>query len=107
VTGQPDFGRIRVHYVPGLLCLESKSLKLYLGTYRNHGAFSEDSVNRIADDIFERIEPRYLRVFGEFNARGGIAIKPLALRIDPRLSEGGRAEIRELLTRQDDLTRGN
>src|SRR5579863_4450886 len=75
MTGQPDFGRIHIHYVPGERCVESKSLKLYLGAYRNHGAFHEDCVNRIADDIASAVEPRWLRVFGDFSVRGGIAIR--------------------------------
>ena len=83
VTGQPDFGRILISYVPGDLCVESKSLKLYLGAYRNHGAFHEDCVNTIADDLVAAIAPRYLRVFGDFNPRGGIAIRPLAVRGRP------------------------
>ena len=105
MTGQPDFGCVRVHYAPGQLCVESKSLKLYLGTYRNHGSFHEDCVNRIADDIYGRIEPRYLRVFGDFNVRGGIAIKPLAVRTSPTLSDGDRAQVLELLAHHDALTR--
>jgi 7-cyano-7-deazaguanine reductase len=105
MTGQPDFGRIRVHYVPNQLCVESKSLKLYLVAYRNHGAFHEDCVNLIANDIYGRIKPRYLRVFGDFNVRGGIAIKPLAVRDDPRLSDVQRAQVSELLTHHDNLTR--
>jgi 7-cyano-7-deazaguanine reductase len=80
LTGQPDFGRIHICYVPDRFCVESKSLKLYLVAYRNHGAFHEDCVNRIADDLAQRTAPRYLRVFGDFNVRGGIAIRPLALR---------------------------
>ncbi len=82
MTGQPDFGRIYIDYVPGQLCVESKSLKLYLGAYRNHGAFHEDCVNRIADDIAAVVAPRWLRVFGDFTVRGGIAIRPLALRVE-------------------------
>jgi 7-cyano-7-deazaguanine reductase len=68
MTGQPDFGQIRIHYVPGRRCVESKSLKLYLGSYRNHGAFHEDCVNRIADDIQSRIEARLLRWAPEVGA---------------------------------------
>jgi 7-cyano-7-deazaguanine reductase len=105
MTGQPDFGRVRVHYAPGQLCVESKSLKLYLGAYRNHGAFHEDCINRIADDIASRIDPRYLRVFGEFNVRGGIAISPLAVRTDPHLSDNERSRIVELLAQHDALRR--
>lgn len=80
VTGQPDFGIIRIHYVPAARCVESKSLKLYLGSFRNHGAFHEECVNRIADDLASVVGPRWLRVLGDFHPRGGIAIRPLALR---------------------------
>jgi 7-cyano-7-deazaguanine reductase len=86
VTGQPDYGRLRIEYVPGARCVESKSLKLYLMRFRNEGAFHEDCVNRVADDLFTKLAPRYLRVYGDFNARGGIAIKPLAVRAAPGLS---------------------
>ena len=87
VTGQPDFGRLHIGYVPGRLCVESKSLKLYLMRYRNHGTFHEDCVNRVADHLSGRLSPRYLRVYGEFNPRGGIAIRPLAVRAAPDLAE--------------------
>lgn len=86
VTGQPDFGRLFIDYVPGGRCVESKSLKLYLMRYRNHGTFHEDCVNRVADDLATKLAPRYLRVYGDFNPRGGIAIRPLAVRKDPGLS---------------------
>jgi 7-cyano-7-deazaguanine reductase len=74
ITGQPDFGRITIRYIPGKLCLESKSLKLYMFSFRNHGTFHEAVVNRILDDIVRCIKPRRMIVKGEFNARGGIAI---------------------------------
>lgn len=90
VTGQPDYGRLRVDYVPAGWCVESKSLKLYLMRYRNHGTFHEACVNQVADDIVERIEPRYLRVYGYFNARGGIAIRPLAVRAAAGLGDDER-----------------
>ena len=86
VTGQPDFGRLHIGYVPGALCVESKSLKLYLMRYRNHGAFHEDCVNQVASDLAARLAPRYLCVYGDFNPRGGIAIRPLAVRRAPGLS---------------------
>ena len=105
MTGQPDFGRIHIHYVPGRLCVESKSLKLYLGAYRNHGAFHEDCVNRIADDIAGRIQPRWLRVFGDFSVRGGIAIRPLALRLAPDLGADERALCGDLVGQHDRLLR--
>ncbi len=74
ITAQPDFGKITIRYIPGKLCLESKSLKLYMFSFRNHGAFHEAVVNRILDDIVRCIKPRKMVVKGEFNARGGIAI---------------------------------
>jgi 7-cyano-7-deazaguanine reductase len=98
VTGQPDYGRLQVEYVPGGLCVESKSLKLYLMRYRNEGTFHEACVNRVADDLFARLSPRYLRVYGDFNARGGIAIKPLAVRSAPDLSQAEEARCLGLLS---------
>ena len=105
MTGQPDFGRIYIHYVPGRRCVESKSLKLYLGAYRNHGAFHEDCVNTIADDINAAIEPRWLRVFGDFAVRGGIAIRPLALREAIDLSPEERATCLGLMAQHDSIRR--
>ena len=105
MTGQPDFGRIHIHYVPSRLCVESKSLKLYLGAYRNHGSFHEDCVNRIADDIQTVISPRWLRVFGDFTVRGGIAIRPLALRVAADAGPGERAACAELVGQHDAVMR--
>lgn len=105
MTGQPDFGEIHIHYVPGPRCVESKSLKLYLGAYRNHGAFHEDCVNRIAADLDSVIEARCLRVFGDFRPRGGIAIRPLALRWAPDLGADERARCIELLAQHDAVGR--
>jgi 7-cyano-7-deazaguanine reductase len=85
LTGQPDFGQLHICYVPAKLCIESKSLKLYLMRYRNHGAFHEDCVNKVATDLAARLSPRYLTVYGDFNPRGGIAIRPLAVRKAPDL----------------------
>lgn len=101
VTGQPDFGRILIHYVPDRLCVESKSLKLYLGAYRNHGAFHESCVNQIADDLVAAISPRYLRVFGDFRPRGGIAIRPMAIRVHAALGEADQHECAALLAQYD------
>jgi 7-cyano-7-deazaguanine reductase len=105
VTGQPDFGRIHIHYVADRLCVESKSLKLYLGAYRNHGTFHEACVNRIADDLVARLDPWYLRVFGDFSRRGGIAIRPLAVRVSERLTPGDRADVESLVAHHDRLGR--
>lgn len=72
-TGQPDFATIRVEYVPDKSCVELKSWKLYLWSYRNEGAFHEAVTNRILDDLVAAIAPRRARVEGAFNVRGGIA----------------------------------
>jgi len=103
ITGQPDFGRILIHYVPGELCVESKSLKLYLGAYRNHGSFHEACVNQIADDLVTAMAPRYLRVFGDFVPRGGIAIRPMAVRFGADGDPGVRAECEALVAQYDSV----
>ena len=71
-TGQPDFATIRIRYVPDQTCVELKSLKLYLWSYRNDGAFHEAVTNRIADDLIAALAPRKLYVEGDFLVRGGI-----------------------------------
>ncbi|QHI69908.1 preQ(1) synthase [Tichowtungia aerotolerans] len=72
ITGQPDFARITIEYVPDQLCVESKSLKLFLFSFRNEGSFYEDVTNRIYTDLFGLLKPRHLIVTGDFTARGGI-----------------------------------
>lgn len=72
LTGQPDFARFKISYVPDQLCVELKSLKLYMWAYRNEGAFHEKVTNTIADDIIRAIQPRKLTVVGDFFVRGGI-----------------------------------
>ena len=72
MTGQPDFATIRIRYVPDHLCVELKSLKLYLWSYRNEGAFHEAVTNRILDDLVATLAPRKMTVEGDFNVRGGI-----------------------------------
>lgn len=76
-TGQPDWARIVIQYVPDQLCVESKSLKLYLMSYRNHGAFHEECVRWIAEDLRRLLGPRWIRVEGRFTARGGIPFWPV------------------------------
>ncbi|MCE5325608.1 MAG: preQ(1) synthase [Planctomycetaceae bacterium] len=71
-TGQPDFGTIEIEYTPGDLCVELKSLKLYLQAFRNQGVFYEDVVNRILDDLVEALRPRRMTVTGKFTPRGGM-----------------------------------
>jgi 7-cyano-7-deazaguanine reductase len=78
ITGQPDFGRIAIEYVPDRRCLESKSLKLYLGSFRNEGSFAEVIANRIRDDLVAALAPRRLTVTAEFTPRGGIGIRVVA-----------------------------
>ena len=78
VTGQPDFATITIRYIPGERMVESKSLKLYLFSFRNHGDFHEDCVNVIMDDLIRLMRPRYIEVRGDFNVRGGISIAPYA-----------------------------
>jgi 7-cyano-7-deazaguanine reductase len=70
--GAPDFGTVLITYVPGDLCVELKSLKLYLWSYRNDGIFYERAVNRILDDLAGATRPRWMEVVGDFNLRGGI-----------------------------------
>jgi 7-cyano-7-deazaguanine reductase len=72
MTGQPDFATIRISYVPDKLCVELKSLKLYLWSYRDEGAFHEAVTNRILDDLVKALSPRKMRVEGDFAVRGGI-----------------------------------
>lgn len=72
ITGQPDFARITIEYIPDELCIESKSLKLYLFSFRNEGSFYEDVTNRIFTDLQETCSPRHLIITGDFTARGGI-----------------------------------
>ncbi|MCL1992115.1 MAG: preQ(1) synthase [Spirochaetes bacterium] len=77
ITGQPDFAKIRVSYIPAVKMVESKSLKLYLFSFRNHGDFHEDCINKIGKDLVALMEPKYLEVAGEFTPRGGISIWPV------------------------------
>ncbi|MBM2803207.1 MAG: queF [Deltaproteobacteria bacterium] len=71
-TGQPDFATIRISYVPDQLCVELKSVKLYLWSYRDEGAFHEAAINKILDDLVAACRPRKMTVVGDFNVRGGI-----------------------------------
>ena len=78
ITGQPDFAEIRISYLPAVKMVESKSLKLYLFSFRNHGAFHEDCVNIIMKDLIALMQPKYIEVTGIFTPRGGISIYPFA-----------------------------
>ena len=86
VTGQPDFGHIKIRYIADRRCIESKSLKLYLFSFRNDNTFHEEAVNRILTDLVKVLSPRWMRVEGVFRPRGGIAISVVA-------EDGSRPEL--------------
>ena len=76
ITGQPDFATIYISYIPSEKMVESKSLKLYLFSFRNHGDFHEDCMNIIMKDLIKLMDPKYIEVWGKFTPRGGISIDP-------------------------------
>ncbi|MBR5101675.1 MAG: NADPH-dependent 7-cyano-7-deazaguanine reductase QueF [Muribaculaceae bacterium] len=92
-TGQPDFGHIIINYIPRVKMVESKSLKLYLFSFRNHGDFHEDCVNIIMKDLIALMDPRYIEVIGIFNPRGGISICPFANHGDEEHKEFAKARL--------------
>ena len=73
-TNQPDFAHIMIQYIPDLKCIETKSLKLYTFAYRNFGCFMESTTNKYVDDIVSACDPKWIKVVGRFNARGGIGL---------------------------------
>ncbi len=81
-TGQPDFATIHISYIPNEYMVESKSLKLYLFSFQQHGDFHETCIHMIMDDLVKLLEPKYLEVFGDFNSRGGISILPHSIYAD-------------------------
>ena len=95
VTGQPDFAVLALEYIPDRLCVELKSLKLYVWSYRDEGAFHEAVTNRILDDLVKATRPRYMRLEARFNVRGGIATSVVAEHRKrgwkPRASGGAKA----------------
>ena len=99
ITGQPDFAEIKILYIPGERMVESKSLKLYLFSFRNHGDFHEDCVNIIMKDLVQLMQPKYIEVTGIFTPRGGISIYPYANYGQPGTKYERMAEER-LLNRQ-------
>ena len=96
ITGQPDFAEIKILYIPDQRMLESKSLKLYLFSFRNHGDFHEDCVNIILKDLVKLMDPRYIEVVGLFVPRGGIGIHPYANYGRPGTKYEEMAEYRRL-----------
>ena len=92
-TGQPDFAKIVINYIPNERMVDSKSLKLYLFSFRNHGDFHEDCINIIMKDLVKLMSPRYLEVVGIFTPRGGISIYPFANYADEAHQEMKRARL--------------
>ena len=92
-TGQPDFAKIIINYIPNERMVESKSLKLYLFSFSNHGDFHEDCINIIMKDLVKLMSPRYLEVVGIFTPRGGISIYPFANYADEAHQEMKRARL--------------
>ena len=101
ITGQPDFAKFEIVYVPRVKMVESKSLKLYLFSFRNHGAFHEDVTNRIFNDLWKLMDPKFMRIFGDFSVRGGIAIKPLLQKFAADVKQSDHQEIIEMLQSWD------
>jgi len=99
-TGQPDFGEIAIDYIPGQWCVETKSLKLYLVSYRSHASFMETIVNDIKDHLVDKLEPKYLRVSGRFNPRGGTYLTPTAMYISAGLDRHDLLVLLNLLGRK-------
>jgi 7-cyano-7-deazaguanine reductase len=89
VTGQPDFGTLVILYTPERRCLELKSLKLYLGSFRNEGHYFEQVTNQILDDLVRACRPRWMTVIGRFNVRGGIGSTVVARYPQGRRGQGG------------------
>ena len=93
-TMQPDFAKIFVNYIADKNLVESKSMKLYLFSFRNHGDFHEDCIQTICNDLTKLLKPKYLEVVGEFTPRGGIAIFPYAS------SHNGKKEYKDIYTKR-------
>ena len=104
-TGQPDFARIVINYIPREDMVESKSLKLYLFSFRNHGDFHEDCVNIIMKDLVKLMNPRYLEVIGIFTPRGGISIYPFANYGDDQHQELVKARMLAAFTNSTSLAK--
>ena len=96
ITGQPDFATITLRYVPDVLCVESKSFKLYISAFRNHGAFMEVVTNKIADDLINLLMPRRLTIDSAFNIRGGTAISVRVNYLKDDLKKDQKKALKEL-----------
>ena len=92
-TGQPDFAEMTFEYIADKLCVELKSLKLYIWSFRDQGAFHEAVTNRILDDLVDALEPRFMRLTADFNVRGGIYTTVVAEHRSPNWQAPGRVEL--------------
>ena len=106
ITGQPDFATLYINYIPNERMVESKSLKLYLFSFRNHGDFHEDVTNIILEDLVELMDPKYIEVRGMFYPRGGISIYPFANWANPKFDYAEIAA-RRRFEQLSDLDRGD
>lgn len=97
MTRQPDIGNIHIVYIPDEWMVESKSLKLYLFGFRNHGAFHEWCVGTIRDDLVNLLKPKYLEVYGDFNSRGGISILPVSIYATPEYEDFKKSRQTQLM----------
>ncbi len=104
-TGQPDFAKIVISYIPNEDMVESKSLKLYLFSFRNHGDFHEDCMNIIMKDLIKLMDPKYIEVRGIFSPRGGISIFPFCNYANPKYNYQNLAETRKLQVLSDGSNR--
>ena len=93
MTGQPDFATIHIDYVPDQLCVELKSLKLYMWSFRDEGAFHERVTNDILNDLVQALQPRFMRITAEFNVRGGIYTTVVAEHLKPGWEPPPRVEL--------------
>ena len=106
ITGQPDFATLYINYIPNERMVESKSLKLYLFSFRNHGDFHEDVTNIIMKDLIALMQPKYIEVRGMFYPRGGISIYPFANWANPEFDYGDIAAKR-MFEHLSDLDKGD
>lgn len=101
ITGQPDFAKFEIVYAPRVKMVESKSLKLYLHSFRNTGIFHEEVTNRIFKDLWKLLQPKFMRVIGDFSVRGGISIKPLVQKFPSDIEEPDEKQILQMLVSWD------
>lgn len=104
-TGQPDFAKVIISYIPNKRMVESKSLKLYLFSFRNEGSFHEDCINTICNDLYDLMNPKYIEVIGVFAPRGGIAIHPWVAKVNPKYPEYNALYSRRVLNNLNEATK--